>query len=343
MTLRILMVTFLLVAGSLPGYAESGAKKSNTGAHRDDDLTVSKKRVLWKAPTDIADRNLFWGPGGTADQPHSPYTFSKEDGSGSNPKFEIVDKDGVKWKAKLGREARPETVASRLVWAAGYFADEDYFLPKMRVEGFPLRLRRGQNLIKEAGVVENVRLKRARSGKSVGPWKWKDNPFRETREGHGLRVLMALLNNWDLKDENNVKLAKGKEGEDGELIYMVSDLGATFGTTGFTLRPSRSRGNLAEYARSNFISKTHKKYVDFATPGTASVFMFLTPGFYQRLTLLSIGDRIPIEHAKWIGDILGRLSANQIEDAFRAADYSPSDAVKFREVVQKRVRELQKL
>ena len=36
----------------------------------------------------------------------------------------------MKWRVKLGVEARPETVASRLVWAVGYYANEDYFLPE---------------------------------------------------------------------------------------------------------------------------------------------------------------------------------------------------------------------
>jgi hypothetical protein len=45
---------------------------------------------------------------------------------------------------------------------------------------------------------------------------------------------MALMNNWDLKDDNNaVYLEKHKDGL-SEQIYLVSDLGASFGTTGFT-------------------------------------------------------------------------------------------------------------
>ncbi len=31
----------------------------------------------------------------------------------------------------------------------------------------------------------------------------RDDPFEDTREWNGLRVMMALMNNWDLKDENN--------------------------------------------------------------------------------------------------------------------------------------------
>src|SRR5437016_5202568 len=85
--------------------------------------------VMWRDPADIRARDLFYGPGGKEHQPHGVFTFEKEDLEGTNPKFVVRDADGLKWKVKLGLEARPETVASRIVWAAGYYADEDYFLP----------------------------------------------------------------------------------------------------------------------------------------------------------------------------------------------------------------------
>ena len=44
--------------------------------------------------------------------------------------------------------------------------------------------------------------------KKSGTWSWHHNPFVGTREFNGLRVMMALLNNWDLKDENNAVLKK---------------------------------------------------------------------------------------------------------------------------------------
>ena len=68
------------------------------------------------------------GEGGKAHEPHQPFQFEKEDLDGSNPKFVVRDRDGVKWKVKLGLEARPETIATRLVWAAGYYVTEDYFV-----------------------------------------------------------------------------------------------------------------------------------------------------------------------------------------------------------------------
>src|ERR1700735_557082 len=107
---------------------------------------------------------------------------------GTQPKFDDPDSDGVKWKIKLGAEARPETVASRFVWAVGYHTDEDYFLSEVQVLGLPARVHRGQKLIGEGGVMHNVRLKREEGEKKLDAWRWRDNPFVGTRELDGLRV-----------------------------------------------------------------------------------------------------------------------------------------------------------
>ncbi len=75
-----------------------------------------------------------------------------------SPKFVITDADGTKWKVKLGLETHPETAANRLVWAAGYYADEDYFLPDLQVEGIPSNLHRGDKFVEPNGIVHNARV-----------------------------------------------------------------------------------------------------------------------------------------------------------------------------------------
>ena len=87
--------------------------------------------ALWREPAEIKTRDLFYGPGGKDRQPQGKLTFIEEDMDGTNPKFSAEDERGVRWKVKLGVEAQPETVATRLVWAVGYFADEDYYLPQV--------------------------------------------------------------------------------------------------------------------------------------------------------------------------------------------------------------------
>ncbi|MGH9446356.1 MAG: hypothetical protein ACRD3O_11610, partial [Terriglobia bacterium] len=245
-----------------------GAPKAKNTAkrHKQAIVETASKAVLWRDPAGIASRNLFYGPGGERHVPPTTFTFVKEDFKGSNPKFVVRDRYGVRWKVKLGPEARPETVASRLVWAIGYFANEDYFLPELRVEGLPPHLHRGQKYIRAGGIVRNARLKRyLKDEKKIGYWRWRHNPFSGTRELNGLRVMMALINNWDLKDDNtSVYLERQARGSGAPLrIYMVSDLGSSFGTTGQSWTDAKTKGNLGSYRHSRFISKLTRGYVDF--------------------------------------------------------------------------------
>jgi hypothetical protein len=91
----------------------------------------------------------------------------------------------------------------------------------------------------------------------MGNWEWDDNPFVGTKELNGLRVMMALMNNWDLKTDNNTILEIGGR----ELRYLVSDLGGTFGKTGSSF--TRSKGDMKDYAQSGFIKEISRVKVDF--------------------------------------------------------------------------------
>lgn len=301
--------------------------------------------VWWSSPTDIRSRDLYYGPGGKQHAPHTTFTFLKEDLAGTSPKFSVRDEDGTKWKVKLGPEARPETVASRLVWAVGYYANEDYFLPELHVQNMP-RLKRGQRLVERDGTMHNVRLKReVKNEKKLGSWKWGDNRFNRQRELNGLRVIMALINNWDLKDTNNsIYEEKDRDSSIPKLHYAVSDLGASFGTTGRSWTQALSKGNLRSYRHSKFIRKVTPEYVDLNVPTRpALIYVFTPKEFVSRIALRWIGKRISRSDAKWIGGLLAQLSPEQVRDAFRAAGYSPEQVEGFAEVVEARIAELNNL
>jgi len=288
--------------------------------------------LFWSDPSERPARDLFYGPGGKAHQPLGPFTFVKEDLNGSNPKFVVRASDGVEWKVKLGPEARPETVATRLAWAAGYYANEDYFVPDMRIAGLPAHLLRGQKLIGAGGLVHDVRLKRE-DEKKIGTWQWDKVGFARSREWNGLRVLMALINNWDLKDANNSVYRKGSQ-----RIYMVSDLGASFGSASKTWPISRSKGNLNSYSRSKFISRLAPDTVDFQVPGRPSFFCLVNPkAYFMRVQLEHLGRNVPRADAKWLGELLARLSPAEIRDAFRAAGYSPNEIQVFARHLEDRI------
>jgi len=300
--------------------------------------------LLWQDPTDIAVRDLCYGEGGQSDAPRTTdFAFAKEDLSGTNPKFVVTDQDGVQWKIKLGAEAKPEVAASRLVWAVGYFTNEDYYLADIHITGLPAKLHRGRQFIGAGGIVHDARMQRMdkTTSKKIGNWPWKQGPFAGTRELNGLRALMAVINNWHLKDDNNKVFAEKRleaVADPPRQTYIVSDLGASFGTTGFVIGLSRSRGNLAAFKSSRFVTKITPQYVDFATPSRATLLDIFNPSqFFMRLRLRWIGKRIPRSDAKWMASLLARLSPSQIRDAFRAAGYSPEEVEGFAEVLEKRI------
>jgi hypothetical protein len=335
-----LLLAILAVGFVSPVNAKKGDKSETSAA----EITTNAPPILWHNPTDISSRNLFYGPGGKDHEPRGAFTFTKEDMDGTSPKFFVRDQDGVKWKVKLGSEARPETVASRLTWGIGYFANEDYFVSKLQVQDLPAHLHRGQKFVGRDGLVPNVRLKRyLKDEEKSGDWAWGNSPFTGTRELNGLRVLMALLNNWDLTDENNAAYPEEYEGAPRE-VFMVTDLGSAFGPGRLTWPLSRSRGNLTAYRHARFITKTTADYVDFQTPGRPSFFFLFTPHEYaHKLAIRWIGRRIPRADAKWVGQLLAQLSPQQIRDAFRAAGYSDREIEGFSHVIELRISQLQEL
>jgi len=294
--------------------------------------------VLWRDLGDVAALNLLDGPGGKTRAPGTDFKFIKESKTGTAPKFEVEDENGAKWKVKLGPEAKPETAATRLVWAAGYFTDEDYYRPQIRVQGMK-PLSRGKQYISDDGVVREARLERIGDGKKSQDWSWYAPRVAGTREFNGLRVLMALINNWDLKADNNSVYDQGDAGQ----RYVVSDLGASFGRTGGSF--SRSKGVMKDYVETKFIEKVTPDYVDFVMHSRPFVLPYIVnPKYYSRRTKMeSVTRHIPIADARWLGDLLGRFSTDQIGDCFRAAGFSPVEVEGYTRVVMQRIDALKKL
>jgi hypothetical protein len=271
--------------------------------------------ILWQAPVDISSRNLYLGPGGNRLKPDLRHIkFVKEEKGGYSKKFRISDASGREWVAKVGNEAQAETAAVRLLWAAGYETEVNYLIPHLTIPG--------------KGSFENVRLEaRPDSEKRFEEWKWTDNPFVGSREFQGLKVIMLLMSNWDIKDSNNqIVWVKGSD----KLRYIISDLGATFGKTGslpFFWRFTRSRNKPEDYEKATFVKNVDDNYVDFHYGGKKR----------------EIFDDISVADAKWTGQLLSRLSRRQIADAFRAANYDRQDQAILTSAVLDRIDQLVRL
>jgi hypothetical protein len=281
----LLMLAFPVSAAAQDKDKDKNEKKAPTGTP-----------VFWRAPEDIEQRNLLLGAGGEAMKPDiSRLTFIEQKTGGFSTKYRVRDAKGNEWIAKIGKEAQSDTAANRLLWALGYETEVAYLVPKARIEG--------------KGEFENVRLEaRPADIKRSGNWMWENNPFMSTPEFKGLKILMVMLNNWDMKDDNNEILAmRGDTTGEGELRYIISDLGASFGKTGGFL--SRNRNNPSSYQKSDFIKKVNGDVIDFNYGGK-------NQKLFENLT---------VADATWLSKWLQRLSDEQIKDAFRAANYTSEE------------------
>src|SRR5437016_2729280 len=254
------------------------------------------KPVLWREPSDIASRDLFWGQGGEAMKPDlSKVTFVADETISYSKKYRVRDGSGNEWVVKLGPEAQSETAAVRLVWAAGYFADTTYLVPHVDIEG--------------KGSFDNARFEARIKGEKrlAQRWDWEHNPFVGTKELQGLKILMALINNWDIQNHNNnVLIVTDKTTGEKEARYFDTDLGASFGKEGRFLGHTRNRPE--QYvADTKFITGVDHGLVRFD---------------YKGKNKHLISD-ITVAHAELLGNILSQMSDLQISDAFRAADYRP--------------------
>jgi hypothetical protein len=251
--------------------------------------------VLWRGHRAPSSLDLYWGPGGRSMRPDlRRLTFLEEEKGGYSTKYRVRD-------------------ASGRVWAAGYMTEITYLAPRATIPG--------------KGTFENVRFEARPSGvEREGEWKWEENPFVGTRELQGLKVMMVLLNNWDIKDENNVLLATN-----GELRYAISDLGATLGDTGkwpLLWRFTRSRNDPSGFRGDKIIDEVKEDgRVDFEFSGKKR-------GMFNDVT---------VEQARWVGGLLSGLSDRQIAAAFRAANYRPAEVRELTRALRSRINELSKL
>jgi len=318
---------------------ESGKKKTKNAALEASkrleraEAAASLPAVITHDSGDLPALDLYYGAGGKehAPDPNGTYTFVEEDLKQTSPKFDVVDAQGEKWRVKLGAEPQAETAATRLLWAAGYFVDEDYYLAELKVQNLP-RLHRGREFVSADGTVHGARLKRkSKEMRKLGDWSWFDNPFVGTKELNGLRVMMCLVNNWDLAADNNAIYEA-----DGERRYLVSDVGASFGSTGNSI--SRSKGKPDDYAKSKFIEKTNADYVDFVMHSRPFILTAVNVSNYRhRSRMEEVGKHIPRADAKLLGQRLAQLSESQIQDCFRAAGYSQDNIDGYTKVVQQRI------
>jgi len=307
---RVLLYFVLLSVAAVGSSAQAKQDKKDKKTAAD---YPQARRVLWE-DVNIPGRDLFNGPGGTEMKPDlSKITFIEEDKSGHNKKYRIKDGSGREWVAKLGDEAQPETVAVRLLYGLGYKTEVNYLVPLITIPG--------------KGTFKNVRLEARPAGvKRLDEWKWSDNPFVGSNQLQGLKIMMVFLTNYDLLDmQNKILHVKGPNG--GELQYIISDLGSTigkFGNNNFPIffRLGRKTNDPEAWSKAGFIKGVENGQLKMDYTGGKS---------------RGLMENITVEQGRWLYNRLSQLDDRQIEDAFRAANYSPQDVKLLTKAAKERI------
>jgi hypothetical protein len=324
--LALALVCCLTAVSAAPAPSFAAVKKHKKDKNKGPSTapTNTGTPALWEDRGDAADLDLYWGIGSEEEAPKAPFKFLKEDTSGTNPKIKVLDANGAQWNVKFDEEVHAEVACSRIAWACGYMVEESYFVPSGKIEGVT-GLGRAKKFVGADGSFSTAMFEKrpdsiARRGT---PWAWDSNPFTGSKELSGLAILAVMLNDWDAKLDNNGVL--GMYADDGTGVkewYVVADWGGTLGKMGGVF--SHSKWDLEAYQKQAFIEGVSGGKLKLHYTGKGG----------------NILNAVPVEHARWFADVVGRLSDDQLREAFRAAGASPQEMSGFTARIREKINEL---
>ncbi len=279
--------------------------------------------TIWEDRGELTPSKVYWGAASLYPDPMSrlpapPFSKFEKDAKPDawSPKAKTTDSNGVKWTAKLGIEAKPDTVAPRLAWALGFGTVEGYYVPSGRFPGVDEHtdLGRAKGFLKPDGTFDDgARFKRHE--KDYAPvkdakdedvfWDEGENPGVPPEQLSGLVIFDVLVCNWDAQRKNF--LIYHEESPSGaKNWYIVNDMDACFAG------PVKHRFDLNEYRK-------QKDYIKAVTGDTVE-FRFAD----ANRSAGRVHDQVPLAHAQWFRKQLAKLTDDEIQAAFDAAFATPA-------------------
>jgi hypothetical protein len=309
----------------------------------DQETLPAGEHVLWTDPGDPSLLDFKYGIGGEEQQPQPPFQFIDEDRSGTNAKVNVRDSRGMVWNIKWGPESRPSTFCTRLLWACGYFANTEYFIPQGRIEGVH-GLKRAKGRVSSDGSFVHARFQ-LRSGPVTyledQGWGWVSNPFVGTHELQGLKILMLLVSNWDAKDSRDFVGTSGGSRMDSNLaifqdnrtgvpryLYTDVDWGASLGRWGGTL-------TWTKWDCRGFADQT----ADFIKGRENGELKWGFNGKHRK----DLTDGIDVSDVQWLLQYLGKITDEQIRIGMEASGATPEDTACYTRALRQRIERLQQV
>ena len=287
--------------------------------------------VLWRDPGAVEKLDLVGGPGGRSLAPKAPFRFLQDDSSGTNPKVVVRDAAGRQWTVKFGEEVKAETFASRIAWAAGYYAEPVYYVPRGRMSGVK-NPGRADRFVDKSGHFREARFElRNSTGKYLHAvdWTWEKNPFTGSHQLNGLKTVLMLTSNWDNKDgrdrTSNTGIFQRGSGREAQWVYLVTDWGGSMGKWGNVF--TRGKWDCEGYREQSkeFIKEVEGGELRFGFNGQHD-------GEFK--------DDIRIADVRWLLQYLGKLTDPQIRSALRASGATAHEQDCFARALRTRLRQL---
>lgn len=288
--------------------------------------------VLWRAPSGIGIENWTCGSAGCDHAPAPPFHFEREDMEGTFPKLTVTDAKGRTWSVKFGIKVTPESFCSRFVAALGYIVEPSYYVASGKIEG-ARRFGRASDYVKSDGTFVRARFQlRDTTALEFLPkhaWSITDNPFRGTHQLAGLRVVLMLLSNWDVKDvrsgqeSSNTALFRGP---DGQMLYSFFDWGSTLGRWGSITRRTRNDCSGFRADSPHLITGVHDDVVVWGYSGKHDS---------------EVRNGITVDDLRWLAPYLSAITSEQIRAGLKASGATDRQNDTCAEALESRIQEVQ--
>ncbi len=291
-------------------------------------------KLLWQDPGRIEDLDFAGSVDLPLHPPQSPFTFLREDLSGTQTSIFVRDAAGVPWNLKFDFETKTEAFCWRAVRACGYFAEPSFYVAEGRIEKLK-PLKRPTGALRADGAFSGARFQyRDPNWKFLRGrnWRWDFPPLAGTRELSGLKILITLFSNRDNGDArvgrrggSNTGAFELREGRNKRLVYAFTNWGSGMGRWG----PASGQNGwrCEDYAEQTpeFVKRVERGMVVFGWGGA------IEAGFR---------DNIPPAHVAWLMQYLGRISGEQWRAGLKAGGATGAETECFADALAARLDQL---
>jgi hypothetical protein len=342
--MRLVLILSLLFANWVIAAADNAPI---TGDIRN---SLLERGQIWR-PVNIPKMNILSGPKNPlARTPGSlvtcRYIEPKEPPAGTVPKFKCtVLKSGEEIRVKYGdntREVFAEVAASRLLWALGFYTDEDYYV-RIKCLGCPEKnpFRPEKDERRITRIFDSAMLERTFPGVIVEAsedqgWSWNELDKVDEKKGgatraqkDAFRLLAVFIQHSDNKAVNQRLVCYKQDLPDPKNaascrrpILMIADLGATFGA-GATKITDTAKMDFQNWKNKDVWNLT--KEHDYLVQHGQQICIGNLPNTIKAAGEGLFDPEISEEGRKMLADLLNQLSLKQIRDVFRAAGVDKMD------------------